>query len=127
MNNSKAIKMNLDSELERRLVNWSYYVLDDNGYPSKSTIADFGLPTTQIKKSKPPFSINKVEADETNGWVNIMGGQHPEYKIALCAFYLRPRGMRISDIAEQLNVSLRTFNQRLSDARNWLSGCLCMT
>lgn len=116
--------MILEIELHKRLVNWSYYKLDDNGYPTKSTIADFGLPSNGIRRSKPPISINNLKADEMNGWINIMGKEHPEYKQAIGAYYLRSASERIWELAKRYHISPRMFKQRLHDARLWLSGRL---
>lgn len=115
--------MNLDYELEKRLENWSYYMLEKSGYPNKSTIADFGLPSTAVRQSKPPFSINNIQADEINGWINIMGQENPEYKIAILAFYLR-KDKRILDLAKNFDISARMFKQRLREGRTWLRGRL---
>lgn len=116
--------MNLEVELHRRLTNWSFYALDDNGYPNKSTIADFGLVDSHVRHSKPPFPINNLQADEMNGWINIMGLEHPEYKKVIGAHYLRCDDLRITDLARLLNIKPWMFKQRLREARIWLIGRL---
>lgn len=122
------MNLNLNIELERRLLNWAYWVIafanNEVGYPAKSTIADFGLTDSHIRKSKPPFSLNNLQADELNGWINIMGKFYPHYKTILGAYYLRKRGLRISDLATIFKISERRFKQQLHDARLWLSGRL---
>jgi hypothetical protein len=123
-----GVSMNLEYELNRRLVNWSYYVIAFKtgliGYPSKSTIADFGLPCEFVRKSKPPFSLNNYLADEMNAWINIMGKENPHYKEVIDAYYLRDHHVKIWQLAKIFNISKRTFEQRLHEAKVWLKGRL---
>jgi hypothetical protein len=115
-------------ELENRLVNWAIWCIafhrNEVGYPSKATIADFGLPGYFVRQSKPPFPISNILADEFNGWVNQMAIEHPEYKTALKDYYLREKEQRIKHLAEAQKISIRMFKQRLHDARIWLEGRL---
>ncbi len=120
--------LSLDMELENRLINWSYWMIDFKegrlGYPSKSTIADFGLVDSHVRQSRPPFPLNNLLADELNGWINIMAIEHPEYRTTLCAYYMRAKGLRIWELAQDFKISPRMFKQRLHDARLWLTGRL---
>lgn len=116
--------MSLDVELEKRLESWAYYVLDKNGFPNKSTIADFGLPDSHVRQSKPPFPLNNLQADEMNGWINIMGIECPEHKYVIGRYYLRKDGVRILELAKIFQISERMFKQRLREARLWLKGRL---
>lgn len=118
----------ISSELEKRLNGWAYYIAaflnNEVGYPSQSIIADFGLPATHIRRSKPPFPLNNLIADETNSWVNALGILYPHLKLTVYAYYLRDRQLRIKDVAPLLEVSESAFKKRLHEARLWLEGRL---
>jgi hypothetical protein len=124
----EAQSSNLSVELENRLVRWAYWIIpfekNEVGFPQQATIADFGLPDSSIRQSKPPFPLNNLNAQEMNCWINIMGTEHPEYKETLRAYYLRGNKARMADIAKTLNTSRRVFEQRLILARTWLRGRL---
>jgi|SRR5690606_20728516 len=118
--------MSLDIVLQDRLKNWSHweycFTRGEFGYPSKSTIADFGTGNLLVRYSKPPFPLNNMLAQEMATWINIMGSEHPEYKEALKAFYLTRYSIR--ELAKLSEISPRMFKQRLHDARTWLKGRL---
>lgn len=120
--------MNLEDELEERLINWSHWIIpflrNEVGYPKSSTIVNFGLSDSHIRESKPPIPINNLQADEMNGWINIMAIEHPEYSGAVAAWYLRKKGMRTWEVAKLYKMSPTTFKLRLRLARNWLRGRL---
>ena len=117
-------KIDLKIELEKRLISWSWHVLDSNGFPNKSTIANFGINDNYALKSRPPIPIHNLQADEMNHWINIMGSTNPELKIVLKAFYTRRNSEKIATLAQVLGISSRTFSQRLQSARMWLEGRL---
>lgn len=118
----------LNVELDRRMRNWAYWIIsfkkNEVGFPNRSTIADFGMDgSLQPRHSKPPFSLQGVElADQMNGWLNIMGVHHPDYKSAIIRYYLTR--FKISELAKQVNIHPHTFKDRLRDARTWLKGRL---
>ena len=116
--------MDLKLELQDRLVKWSWWIIpfqkNEVGYPSKSTIADFGLPNAFTRQSKPPFPLNRLEAQEMNHWVNLMGQDHSNYKAVINAYYLRSDGLKIPDLAKNMSMSVSYFNQTLRKAREWL-------
>lgn len=122
------MSLNMEVELERRLTNWAYWIIcferNEIGYPSKATIADFGMPNSYIRTSKPPFPLNNIQADEINTWINIMGEIRPECKVAIATYYLRKNGLRIYQIAKALNITLTMFNRHLHDGKTWLMGRL---
>lgn len=118
------MNIHLSKELEDRLINWKGWVLYQNGFPTKSVVADFGLfcGGKSTPMSKPPIPLNNLLAEEMNTWINIMGSGHPEYKYAIKAYYLEPG--TIKEKAADCNIAERTFKQRLQFARHWLEGRL---
>lgn len=116
--------LRLNIELEKRLSNWAFWFLNPEGISSKSPMADFGLFTgsTQPPLSKPPFPINNFQADEMNGWINILGVHHPELKEVIKSYYLEKGN--IAEKAKLYNIAPRTYKMRLQFARNWLEGGL---
>jgi hypothetical protein len=118
----------LSMELHDRLVKWSYWIIaiknNQIGYPAKSTIADFGMPSSYVRQSKPPMPLNNQEADEMNGWVNHMGAFYPQYKQVITAFYLRTKETPIWVLAQHFGISPDTFKKILGLSRSWISSKL---
>jgi hypothetical protein len=122
-------ELSLESILQDRLKNWSYwevcFLKGEFGYPSKSTIANFGEGSEismLVRYSKPPFPLNNLLAQEMSTWINVMGIDHPEYKEAIKIYYLTR--YKITELAYQCHVSPRTFKERLHNARIFLKGRL---
>lgn len=120
--------VSLESELEDRLIQWSYWIIsfyrNEVGYSPTSTIVNFGLGDGFIRESKPPFPINNLQADEMNGWINMLGKYYPAHAQAIHAWYLRERGLKQYEVAKLLNLPLKTFQTRLLLGRRWLEGRL---
>jgi len=118
----------IEKELDRRLTNWAYWVIpilkNEIGFPAKSVIADidFGSLANYVRVSKPPIPLNNFQADEMNCWINLMGKVKPEFKQAIKEFYLSKH--TIVKISKTLEISTRTFNDRLHGARTFLKGCI---
>lgn len=113
-----------DEYVEIRLRIWARWVIDlqkgNDGYPKKSIISLFsdGYGLREEFKSVPLISDDR--AQQTGYLIKEMGKKYPQEHEAVLFHYLTTK--RPKEIAEALCISRRTYYQRLSAAKIWLSG-----
>lgn len=113
-------------ELERRLQHWAAWIIsinmNESGWPSESVISRimqqgcFTIDHNKARTSSIP--IYNTRAEETNTHINQMKLEFPKYADAIYHYYISIK--KTKELAEERNISARTFRQRVHDAKIWL-------
>ena len=113
-----------DERVEIRLKGWARWIVDlengCDGYPKKSIVSLFadGYGLREEFRSIP--LISNYLAQQTGYWLHEMGKMYPLEREAVFFHYLTTKHTK--EIAQALCISRRTYYQRLSAAKIWLSG-----
>ncbi len=110
--------------LDLRLEDWARWEervrMGHEGWPPSSVLSivlEVGV-VIQNSQSKPPMYFGRAE--EINCWLNRLSKESPKIGEAIKAYSLR-NDETYRQVAKKLNVSLTTFNERVREAKNWLS------
>jgi hypothetical protein len=121
-------KIDIDIYLEKRLGLWALWCITPKGWASASLIAimlEVGAISNSTFGSREPVGLANHLAEEINTWINRMKAQRPEYADALRAYYIEKRkGKKIKELANDRKISVRTLDQRVQHAKNWLMGAV---
>lgn len=113
------------NEIERRLNFWSYYIYDlfkgNIGWPTQSVLlADANGPRYPTTGTCPILKYESCQ--QVDLWIRQMGSEYPLYEQVVYNYYLSKSPVNV--IARRMGISRRTMEQRLHDAKLWLSGRL---
>ena len=115
-----------DLYLNGRLEIWANWQIYPRVYPPITLLAvmlEVGNLSRSFSGSKVPAGVINDLAEEANTWVNWLKLYNPSYADAINAYYIeRRKGKKMRDLAKDRKISTRTLEQRLKEARNWLSG-----